>query len=469
MKFTIKYMFILLALIGMSSCEDYLDINENPNVATKPPLAGLLAVTTYRTGINQFSVGSNTSFYTQYLASPNAGLGSDVYEQVDLSGTWNTIYDVMSDIFDLIKLAEEGGSTELAGAGKLLMAANLALLVDMWGNVPYSDAFTGKNIIPKYDEAQGLYSTVLSLIAEGRADIQKPNSTSTIAKNEKSDFLLGGKKDNWLKFSYALEARYLNHFSKQGNYNPTAILAAVSNSFTSSAEQAQVKAFDVRNPWANVARNNANLVLGGWLSEQFVDALNGNTFGVVDPRLAKITTPLPDGTFVGTPNGAGRRGDGTKKLETYLDNSRAYASDNSPLFVFTFAELKFIEAEAALTSAPARALEAFLAGIKAHMADVGVSAEDAQAYIDAAYPNLTAATLTKDLIMKEKYVAMFLHPEAWVDARRFDYKYKDFTLPANAELNEFIRRVQYPTVEITRNRQNVPIINSLAERIFWDK
>ncbi|NJK84138.1 MAG: SusD/RagB family nutrient-binding outer membrane lipoprotein [Saprospiraceae bacterium] len=103
------------------------------------------------------------------------------------------------------------------------------------------------------------------------------------------------------------------------------------------------------------------------------------------------------------------------------------------------------------------------------MADIGVSQEAAQAYLDAAYPSLTAATLTKDLVMKEKYVAMFLHPEAWVDARRFDYQYKDFTLPANAELNEFIRRVQYPTVEITRNRQNVPIINSLAERLFWDK
>ncbi|NJK84139.1 MAG: SusD/RagB family nutrient-binding outer membrane lipoprotein [Saprospiraceae bacterium] len=356
-----KYMFILLALIGMSSCEDFLDINENPNVATRPPLAGLLAVATYQTGINQFRVGSNTSFYTQYLASPNAGLGNDVYEQVDLSGTWNSVYDIMSDIFDLIQFAEEEGSTELVGVGKLLMAANLGLLVDLWGNVPYSDAFTGTNIIPTYDDAQGLYSTALSLIAEGRADIQRENSTSTIAKNEKSDFLLGGKKDNWLKFSYALEARYLNHFSKQGSYNPSAILAAVSNSFATSAEQAQVIAFEVRNPWANTARNNANLVLGGWLSEQFVDALNGTTFGVVDPRLEKITTPLPDGTsYVGTPNGAGRRGDGTKKVETYLDNSRAYASDNSPLFVFTFAELKFIEAEAALASNPTRALEAFL-------------------------------------------------------------------------------------------------------------
>ena len=102
------------------------------------------------------------------------------------------------------------------------------------------------------------------------------------------------------------------------------------------------------------------------------------------------------------------------------------------------------------------------------MTDMGVSSAEANAYIEEAYPGLSAASLTRDMIMREKYVAMFLHPESWTDARRFDYQYKDFTLPANADLSEFIRRVQYPSVEITRNRQNVPIINSLAERLFWD-
>lgn len=29
------------------------------------------------------------------------------------------------------------------------------------------------------------------------------------------------------------------------------------------------------------------------------------------------------------------------------------------------------------------------------------------------------ANITLDLILKEKYVAMFLHPESWNDARRF--------------------------------------------------
>ncbi len=49
------------------------------------------------------------------------------------------------------------------------------------------------------------------------------------------------------------------------------------------------------------------------------------------------------------------------------------------------------------------------------------------AYITAA--SVGAAALTRELIFREKYVATYLNPEAWNDARRFDYQYKDFTLP----------------------------------------
>jgi hypothetical protein len=469
MKSIIKFFAAALLLFSLPACNDFLDVNVNPNVATRPPLSGLLAVGTYQTALNHFRTGSNTSFYTQYLASPNAGLGSDVYEEVDLSGTWTSIYDAMTDIYDLIQFAEEDNSPELAGAGRLLMAMNLGLLADMWGDVPYADAFTGEDIVPRFDAATSIYQEIFQLLATGRADIEKGPSNTTLSKVGSSDFFFAGDKDKWLKLGHALEARYLNHFSKQSSYDRNAVLTAVARAMEGPADQAQLTRFDVRNPWANVARNNANLILGGWLSEQVIDALNGTTFGVVDPRLERITTPLPDGSFQGTPNGAGRRGDGTIKEECYLDNSREYASDDSPLFVFTFAELKFIEAEAALGIDAERAHAAFLAGIRAHMDDLNVAPDDADAYIAAAYPGLTPASLNRDLVMKEKYVAMFLHPEAWVDARRFDYQYQDFALPANAMLSEFIRRVQYPDVELTRNRQNTPIISSLAQRLFWDQ
>jgi hypothetical protein len=63
---------------------------------------------------------------------------------------------------------------------------------------------------------------------------------------------------------------------------------------------------------------------------------------------------------------------------------------------------------------------------------------------------------------------MFLHPEAWTDARRFDYIYKDFTLPFNALLPNFIRRVGYPSSETDRNGGNVPAV-TLSDKLWWDQ
>ena len=44
------------------------------------------------------------------------------------------------------------------------------------------------------------------------------------------------------------------------------------------------------------------------------------------------------------------------------------------------------------------------------------------------------------------------------DMRRFDYNYKNFTLPVNAVLSTFIRRTSYPVDEISTNGKNVPNI-----------
>jgi hypothetical protein len=71
--------------------------------------------------------------------------------------------------------------------------------------------------------------------------------------------------------------------------------------------------------------------------------------------------------------------------------------------------------------------------------------------------------------MKEKYVATYLNPEAWNDARRYDYKYKDFTLPANAALPTFIRRVAYTQGERSKNGKNVPSAEPLSTKLWWDK
>lgn len=468
MKSKLFKILMLPVLLLFAGCDKYLDINDNPNLVTNPPINGLLVSATYETGLNVQRMGNITSYYVQQLASPNTDSDRDTYKEEDLSTTWTAHYNVMTDINRMMTRATESGSSQHLGVAKILMSLNLNMLITMFGDVPYSEAFQGQELLtPKYDNQEQLHATCIQLLDEAVTELNKTDSKLTL--DAASDLIHGGDVEAWKKTAYALKARYLNQLSKTSQYNPTEILAALANAYTSNSNDAMLTAFTGRSPWNAVAFNNTQLLLDGWLSEQFVDALDGTTYGVFDPRLKWLTDTTKFGDYRGTPNGKGRTGTGTNKEESYLSLNGFYSKGGAPLLLVTYAEMKFIEAEAAFRSGDkARAYVAYLAGITAHMDKLGVPTADRDAYLNNATVAVGANALTLDLIFKEKQVAQFLHPEAWVDARRFDYAYKDFELPVGAALQTFIRRSAYPVVETSRNGANVPDVD-LATRLWWDQ
>ncbi|WP_026947499.1 SusD/RagB family nutrient-binding outer membrane lipoprotein [Algoriphagus marincola] len=470
MKFKNKLYTILGAgiLLTASACESFLDVNENPNNPEDAPISGLMTNSTYETALNVQRIGSATSNYVQYLASPNPATSSDTMDPVNFSGTWFSLYNVMTDVNEIIRKAEESGANHYLGAGQILMALNLGMTVDIFGDVPFSESFNFETVTPAYDSDEQLYQQVLSLLDQGIANLQGETAISIGA----DDFIFGGDIDKWIRFGNSLKARFLLHTKETSTYNANEVLAAVSAGFQSNDDDAAVTFFEQRfNPWAQVAINNSNLLLGGWISEQFVQALDGTSYPTVDPRLPLMIGTTDEGEFIGTVNGAGRGDAPEQGARSTLIPGQFYTSTTSPLLIATYAELKFIEAEAALASDPARAYAAYLAGIEAHMDMLGVSEEDKVAYLADESVSVGAGSLTMDQIMKEKWVAMFLHPETWNDARRFDYAYKDMTLPENLnpELNgNYIRRLAYPDSEVSRNGNNVPNV-TLLDRIWWDQ
>lgn len=470
MKFKNKLTAILGASIVLlaSACESFLDVNENPNNPEDAPISGLMTNSTYETALNVQRAGSATSNYVQYLASPNPSSGSDIMDQLDFSGTWFNLYNVMTDLNEIIRKAEESDANHYLGAGQILMALNLGMTVDLFGDVPFSESFNFETVTPAYDDDQILYDQVISLLDQGIANLQSESAISIGG----DDFIFAGDIDSWIKFGNSLKARFLIHTKGSSSYDANEVLAAVSGGFTSNADDAQVTFFEQRfNPWAQVAINNENLLLGGWISEQFIEALDGTSYPVADPRLPLMVGTTDDGEFIGVPNGAGRGNAPEQGARSTLIPGQFYTSEESPILIATYAELKFIEAEAALDSDPSRAYEAYLAGIEAHMDMLGVDEEEKATYLADESVSMGAGSLTLDDIMKEKWVAMFLHPETWNDARRFDYGYKDMTLPANLNPNlngNFIRRLAYPDSEVSRNGGNVPEV-TLLDRIWWDQ
>lgn len=461
---------ILLVLSGQS-CSDYFDVGNNPNLITNPNINTLLSNATHRTGINARTYASFSSFYTQYLASPSEGAATDTYQITNLSGTWAASYYTMADIHDMITMAETQNAYIHLGIGKLLMAYNLSLVTETWDSAPYTEAFIKTdNITPAYDSGEQLYQTIGQLIQEGLAALQRTDAA--VVLEGELDLIHGGNVAAWIRTGYALQARYLNKISKKAAYNPSVVLSALDNSYASSADDMTMGVFVGNNPWAAVAISNAGSLLGGWLSSHLIDHLNGTIYGISDPRIEKITDRTVHGDFVGTRNGAGNAGPAanTIKDECYISINSPITRTTSPIFIITYEETKFIEAEAALrANQPARAYAAYLAGIRAFMEKLEVEEDDIVAYLAEPSVSVGEGALTLAHVFKEKYVATYLNFEAWNDARRFDYAYQGFQLPVGADLPTFIRRVAVPADEITRNPDNAPADVVLSTPLWWDQ
>lgn len=463
-------LYISLCILGVNtSCSDYFELTDNPTLVTNPSINGMLTTATHKAAINSYNLSYIISNYCQYTASPTPGSATDNYEPTNNSSTWDALFYSLSDLQDLIKKSEAESAFHHLGIAQLLMAYQLGLVADTWGAAPYSEAF-GKAITlqPKYDTEEQLYAAQGTLIDEGIANLQKTNAT-VIGQN--ADLIHSNNIQKWIKTGYGLKARLLNKISKKSNYSHVAVLSAIDNALSANTDDAGVKIFKGINPWAQVARDNENLLLDGWLSANFINHLNGTKFGYEDPRIKFITEKSVVGDkYIGTVNGQGNVGSNSLKDECYISRKSPLTKDDAAVTIISFAEIKMIEAEAALkANNKPRAYQAYLDGITAHFNKVGVTTTELNAYLALPTVAVGESNLTIDDIFREKYIITYLNPEVWNDLRRFDYKIKDFKMPINAKLPTFIRRLAYPSTERAENGANVPAEVSLDSKLWWDQ
>ena len=473
-----KRALLFLAVFGFAlvGCDgDLLVDNTNPNATTEPSMSGLLSNTILSTSNTTQGAASVTSYYVQHLASPS-GSSVDRHFESRFGGTWSGIYGLLSDTEALIEKAEAEDSPHYAGVAQIIQAYNLGLATDLWGDIPYQEALQADEgeTTPAYDSQEQVYEEIQTLLSDARDNLDAESRSSPGS----DDFVYGGDLEKWRKASWALEARYLNHLTKKSDYDPQTVLSAVGNAFERNADDAQMNYENdpSNNPWHNVYLNQEGGILGGHLSEQLVKEMDGSLYGVFDPRLQVAITDSTETEGDDPPLYAGNRnGAGSGDFYNHLE-PKYYASENAPILWITYAEMKFIEAEAALRDGNSgRAYTAYMEGIRAHMDKVGVSESERDAYMNDPAVDVGEDNLTLDEVFKEKNVALFLSPEAWVDHRRHDYDYPDFEPPIdqnplfqNSQDTDHIRRVLYPLSEIERNRSNVPEVE-LNQFLWWDQ
>ncbi|MCL3779627.1 SusD/RagB family nutrient-binding outer membrane lipoprotein [Prolixibacteraceae bacterium JC049] len=462
------YIVILVLLtVGFTSCEEWIDtdLNNDPNNPTKVPVS--LILPSAQGGIS-YSAGGELSRYTGYWVQHINGVANhaarhETYgtNEADVENLWRyyTYAGTLMDLRRIIDQATAEGATHYAGVGKVLMAYKLGVTTDMWGDVPYSDAFKGDdgNITATYQTQEQIYSELFGLLDGAISDL---GAASSVSSPGEDDLMYAGDLDKWKKAAYALKARFNIHLSKvNGDAAYSAALSAIPNAFSSNAD-------DLTFQFGTAKAENAPLFqyedqrtgyIGG-VGKYLVDLMKNN--GDQDPRLPVYAAPNGDGEYVGLEPGATSK-DGKSFIGAMFMKADALVN------LVTYAEIKFIEAEANFSkSSPdkAAAAAAYNDAVKASLAKYNVSNAEWEGRNAAE----TAATITLEKIIKAKYIATFLQEETFSDWRRHSSIF-NLSLATGAKTSAIPRRLPYPQSEREYNNANMPQGLTITDRVWWDK
>jgi hypothetical protein len=455
------YILTLCCMLTVfSGCKKFVDVNQNPNSPTN--VSEALILTPLQVSISSSLFAGNVSNivlqYMQVMALnqtyPNAG--TYLMYNTDINGDWINVYTTeLNNLTVLTAKATANGNFKYAGISKILTAYTLGTATDLWGDIPYSEAFQGVGKLqPKYDAQKDIYETIQGLLDGAIADIAKNSGTSPAA----DDLYFGGNMAKWTKLAYTLKARYYMHLTKAPGYTAVAqsqlALTALANGMTSTDDDlklAYTGAAGTENPWQQNFISASTIIL----SSTFVNGFTNRN----DPRLTKMVAPATQtGLYTGRVIGT----EGIGSLESYSRPSAYYAGASASTYLVTYEEALFLKAEATFrVSGLAAATPIYQAGVSSHMSRLGVTTAASSAY-------LTTRALTTgnalQLIIEEKGTANFLSMETWTDWRRTGYP--PLTKVLNA-LSEIPRRILYPQVEQVANPQAIQSAK-LTDRVWWD-
>lgn len=459
---TIKLLSLAVASsLVLSSCKKYLEDDvvspNDPENTTAALLLANMEVATFATFGGQLA--RQNEVLIQRMAGTNAGSQSiDIaqysFTEISNQNEWDVIYTgIMANA--RIMLADYGsGSPHYAGITKVLMAMNIGLATDLWGDVPFDQAGLGlDNLEPAFQTQQSVIQGIQDLLDDAIVDLSAPAADNVYSPSV-DDYIFGGDATLWTKTAYLLKARYANRLSKRdANGSATAALAALTNAISSSAEDCNMVFFNAGNSlnqWFAYEGQRGGYLRAG---ATFVDTLAA----IGDPRLDVFFGLDENGGISGTPyDDVGVTG------TSYVGDYYAGAESSIPLC--SYVEAKFIEAEANLRLGNAQpAADALNDAVKASILQVTGAADPVY---EALYASETALTVSLDKIMFQKYIALFLQAEGYSDWRRTGIP--ALTPNPNGAHAGIPRRLPTPQQERLYN-SNATVVGDVLLPVWWDE
>jgi hypothetical protein len=491
-----KKLSIILAilLVAGTSCENFLGVNEtNPNSASSVP-ANLLLPAALNNTADIYNSPRNFFFvYAWHGAMAVAGnyVANTTLTQYNLlnssyQGNWANIYLNLQNYDYLEKISTDPKDNYFAAIAKIMKAYQFQNLVDIWGDVPYSEALkTGEGILkPAYDDQQTIYEDLIVELDAAMALIESaPAEANEVGEN---DIMFAGDMMLWWKFANTLKLRMLinqSGMTGRDSYITSALATTphTSDDYLGAGESAMVnpgfvKSSGKMNPfWETFYKQDDTEQADGLnyfcANQDAVDFLTEN----YDPRAERFFAPTPSGSLRGTNYGELIIPSVTSELGPGL--IRSY---NQDAIIMTDFESLFLQAEAVkrgFITGNAKALyESAVTQSILYMGGPSGNIAAAAAYLaDDTKPmvNYDASTDQLKTILTQKWVSMIgISPTTlWTDYRRSGYpdfihwsqepQKKNPTPPV---------RLLYPQTEINVNNDNVVAvgtINAFTSKIFW--
>jgi hypothetical protein len=481
------FSLIFISCFILTSCEDELDINTDPN--TPDEINSGLALTSAEGSIatviggDFFNLGGMLAQY--YTQSPGAGQ----YENIDqynintdyANRPWTELYaGALNDLQFVQDRSNENMETGTYLIATVLKAYTFQYLVDVFGDVPYEEALLGNdNIQPTPTPGAEIYTDLIATINDALAQYQENPVESEVGPQ---DLIYNADMEKWIEFANTLKLKMYIRMAYTSQADGPAVMALISedNFLTADAKfDAYGDAINKRNPFYDVQIDRLGDV-NTVASNSLLEFYNRNN----DPRIASVYRLNNEDIFLGVDQGLGL--DASLGGTLALDYSRPKMEATTPVYFMTLAESNFLQAEALLRYAGGAGVEAkYNEGVAQSFKLYGVADPNIFTGAGGEYEYTATGDVEADLeqIMVQKWAALanINNIEGWIETKRTGYPilttsdnppYQDgrriVSLASVLPGDQIPFSIFYPDNEVQRN-QNIIQKASLTVKVWWNQ
>jgi len=295
-----KKIFFLITIIIFfcAGCtKDFLDINKDPNNPTEAPLDQLLTSSLKGLGESMTLRYGFSNVLAVYMHQITIREDPDQYgvtsESFYAKTPWEIVYTwPIEDLNVMINNAQKNGDMAYLGIGKILKAYIFSILVDLYGDVPYTEAnkMSELNTNPKFEKGEEIYPKLLTLLDEAihnlysiDKDVQKVPGPD--------DLIYQGDIEKWIRLAYTIKFKLYNQIRLVSDVSADIQALLTKDSLMQKGGDFMLPYGtsnnpDDRNPaFLEYESGQKSLYMSPWFYE-ILRGMNPNRFsGIIDPRV----------------------------------------------------------------------------------------------------------------------------------------------------------------------------------------